>query len=802
MSVTPSRSTERPLEQKTPHAAPPSDRSRRTQAAASAINQTPNYLAQTAASKGRSLRAKSPPAAAKPTPPPSSSSRATKTMPRKSPASRPTFDNNVFTDPNTLPISFQRSGEESSISEAAIRRMMLESINEAKELMATGGSYESLVIPPSRPASPPLPTNSPSPTPDTSPKYEVKTINAATLNAFFADKVSPSSHEQTDSNPTLSVNHLVTITQILPTPEEIANLNLTPQEIEKVKTLDLFLTNITDEQLQALVQKFSSLTVIKLSNCPNLTKEGILNLPLNQLEVFELSTDVLIDESVTQKLATSPLLQRAEFSLCSKLSADGLLAFKNARTDFSIQIGIKWCDQIQREVVEQLRSARSENPILVEYTAHETDPVKNAFSHKLCPPPEIPAADDILTFDSIRQKFNSGGVNLPHLSVIQELEYSEPVRGIDLTGLCSCDFLETLLEKFPTLDIIRIIDNKQLSYLTMLKHQLKAKTLYLGNLSGVTPKRVEQLFTTPQDPKSWQELTDLHLYAIPTSDEALRLISALPRLTNLTLASCDSFTVQGFNHLRNGCPSLANLTIVDCPIDQFAFDSFEINRPTVKLITEEKEALIDLDASSFAIELANQIMQSDGPEKNLFFYPEESAVSDSPLSTIPNFYEKQLARIGVPFTALEQDASIPFQPLKADLTLQAYINIHRTCWAILKELIRLGFFLNVEKAKTPSSVKQILQSLTQIDEATKQLASKVPQKEEEKTAQPFTKGQIPVEVKAERTYGSKIRSLDLSNLGITFIPSFILELLPNLRMSAIKLDGNPIRAEQSPTETL
>jgi len=623
-----------------------------------------------------------------------------------------------------------------------------------------------------------------------------ETLNQMTINSFFPDKVVPPKKE-CHLDDELEIDAMIELVPLLPTPAEIRALPFSPLEIRKVKNLNLFQADISDLQLGALVEQFPHLETVTLTMCPELTdagigalsrlislksvdirycpkitQRGIAELPLDVLEHFGISTNERIDASIIGKLVTSPELRRASFILCPHLQPEALLSLSQAHQSFQITESVKGCDQILASTIEHINKERNKQPIFFRFGAADILDLsgRDGISRKAQIPPQIPQADDILSDDSVQDVYDKE--TLPHFSVIAEHDYNKKrpqfkgFRGLDLSRGLSNDALSALVGRFPEMEIVRILKDEALSSLGMIKQLAQARTLYMGQLPGVSGRMVELLFKQSVNAPVLQNLADVHLFAMQVSDEALKNLALLPRLRTLTLASCDSFTVQGLRHLMNGCPSLESLTVVDCPgVDLFAFDEFQAARPRIELV---EDSSVDAPAVRWAMEETDRIMWSPVVKRSFFFLrelmntrdpiPENTKIHLEP-EIVSRFYIKQLARIGVKMD-IDDKTDLATQWMRADQILQAYMNVHRIAWALRKELIRVGFFLNVEQQFPPTTVRDILSYIN-------------------------FKNETDV-----YTYRRKVKLLDFSQLGLTHIHE-LLELSGHWeQVEKIQLDGN------------
>lgn len=626
------------------------------------------------------------------------------------------------------------------------------------------------------------------------PKIESDTLNPHNINSIFLKTgVMPKRQFQLDED--LDEDGLVDLSPVAPNPQEIRDFPFSDDEVQKVKQLNLFHADISDDQLIALVDRFGGLERISITLCPSLTDAGIQTLgrlknlksvdvrfcpkvtcagmealPLEFLEEFGLSTNAMIEAAIVKRLTMSQVLRRADFILCPKLTPEALIFMKDAHRNFPIAINLKGCDRIKDDTLDAINKDRAEH--LITFKIGVADRTSVGLPKRILVPPRLQPSEDLLTTDSIQKVFGVNTRALPHASVIREHEYTVNFRGFDLEGRFSNDSINALVERFPDMQIVRIWDNSELSYpgIVPLREFRAAKVLFLGKLPGVSMNMLQVMFSHngPND-KNWQALTDLHLTSLPISDDSLQFISYLPNLRSLTLASCDSFTVQGIRHLIHGCPALQRFTIADCSgVDIFALDEFRAARPQVEI---HEDSSIDLSAVELAVQEVDLLMWSPTAIRQFHFLPrflkqqepipEKGQIHANP-KEVTQFYEDQLARLGI---RLEMDKSsdLPTFWMRCDQVLQAYQNIIRTTRALRKEIIRVGFFTNVEQQTAPETAKDLLRILIEKNET---LAF---------------------------VYRRKVRFFDFSGLGLTRLPLYLLEGEIWEQLEGIKLEGNFIQ---------
>lgn len=621
------------------------------------------------------------------------------------------------------------------------------------------------------------------PPPAPASKMRIDCISSAVINLLF-----PPKERLAGQTVQFDDDMEIDIEPFYPTPEEIAQFDFSNEEVQAVKRVVFFRSSINDAQLIAFIVRFPNIDEIDLNLCPNLgdeslqaiaslkhlrilcirycpkvTQRGIRLLPLEALEEFSLSTKVDIDVAVTGRLAKSPELRRVDFNFCALLSRKALLMFKTAHEKHQIVIHVKGCDQILQEAVDSLNEERNK-PIVVHRGPPEaSDHFSSGLPRALEPPPSFPDMSDIFSMKMIPRVFKSSNPRiLPSKDAIEEMDFAKTIpgfkgfRGVDLSGPISEDALDALFKRFPDMDLVRIYDSPNLGYggLLPLRRLEKAEILYIGRLPGCSTRTLELIFS--QDPqKTLQCLREVHLAGLPISDDVLFSLASLPLLERVTVSGCHRFTVQGFKALKNGCPRLEHLTMIDCPaIDQLAIQDFREARPQVTL---EEDHTIDGTIVALAAREADQRLFHHS-EVPLFFFPDPSKHDER---AVTEFYTAKLNLIGMEFP------DSPHEPLLskwrlADQRLQAYANISRMAWAIVKELYRIGFFTNQDAETAPETIQGIIQLLSLHD----------------------ANGVNP--------YVRKIKMFDLRGLGMTQLPYFILDEMHWANLKTIYLEGTHI----------
>lgn len=207
-------------------------------------------------------------------------------------------------------------------------------------------------------------------------------LDSLTLNGLFTQN-KPAIEPPKSKQKILGID--VDLDPIYASPTEIAEYPFTQEQIEGVKTLKLFRTTISDEQLIALLKRFTHIERVILSFDPTLTSVGLSGLkflknlrvlyvgncpqiltlvflkivPLTSLEKFGFTSKVPIEPSDSLRaLAKAPKLTYVSFYMSPNLTPDAFLCFQETLQQTSLEIDITGCDLIGPDTIEKLNSKR------------------------------------------------------------------------------------------------------------------------------------------------------------------------------------------------------------------------------------------------------------------------------------------------------------------------------------------------------------------------------------------------------------------------------------------------------------
>lgn len=552
----------------------------------------------------------------------------------------------------------------------------------------------------------------------------------------------------------------------------------TNEEMASVRVLDFSDSDLTDDRLIVLIRRFphvrevflatcSNLTDASISQlsllprldtvqillCPKVTEKGISSLPLEQLKVFGLSSQIDIPLNMVQRLAKSATLRAVDFSFCSRFTKEALFCFKEC---LGLQrIKIKGCN-IDPAALAEVNRGR--NGTFIEIVDDDLDVVGPDYL------PSLPNSNDVFRMSSKNPIFaNRSELMMPHESVIETFKFPVNLRGFDLTGIIPQDSVSALIKRFPGMEWVRVYDTKHFDYagLITLAQLTHIRVLYLGLLSDITSRGVEVMFSQQNGRLRFAELRELYFCQMPVSDWAMHLIGGLPKLEKATFSDCSPYTVRGLFALVKGCKSLKHLTLIfSIQIDPFAVEECRALRPDMEIFTDE---IPDLSAIHVVADEADQRMRDQFKREFIFItgitessdpIPENGKIDLDP-EEVSQYYESQMEVIGIDLD-IKENEDLPEQWMRCDQTLQSFVNINRTLWALRQELIRIGFFTNQDVGHLPSTAKEILEAL-EIDDLVR-----------------------------------KVQRFDFSGLEITALPYYILDReWPQLK--EIHLDGTLVK---------
>ena len=123
----------------------------------------------------------------------------------------------------------------------------------------------------------------------------------------------------------------------------IGQLSQNPESTTNIEHLDLFLSTITDDQLNRIIESCPNLQTLDLSRCNNLTSlpAGIGNLTKLQKLVFDSSSRL---ESLPKSIGNLTNLQKLVFDACSRLESlpSEIGNLTNLQT-----LNLSWCSRLK-----------------------------------------------------------------------------------------------------------------------------------------------------------------------------------------------------------------------------------------------------------------------------------------------------------------------------------------------------------------------------------------------------------------------------------------------------------------------
>lgn len=607
-------------------------------------------------------------------------------------------------------------------------------------------------------------------------------INATILNTIFFNPkrsdVDLPSYEEGGA--------IIPLNPIYPTPEEIRDFEFSDLDKEAVKRLSFFSCNIGDEQIEQLIRKFPNIETVSFFICPELTNETLLLLSqlkklksimirscpgmtsegvdslsaisMDHLEEFGITTGAMIDASkFLNQLAQAPHLRQVDFSICSNLTPNGFLCFKNAPQDKHLEIRIMGCPEITEETVEELNQGRS-LPITVIWSKED---LKEHYVNELfrCPepPPEFPPEEETFsdTFyneaarkiedlpDSAEKREFLEGYKqvlekeiLPDPSVMEHVAATFPqffkgIERLSLTGPVKDDQLGKLIDIFSSpssespIQALRIYDCPEITRTGIISlRQLKnLRTLYVGKCPKVPTRGLEILFDTV-----FQSLEEVNLAGMPITNHVLHSLAQFPKIRSVDLSFCDKITWNGLKQFLE-TPSLEYLCLKGCKrIDPFAVEEFRQRRPQVNL--DADRYIPDPSIKSMVLKEAERILKWSNHPKHYVFILEilkvrKEPIPENELNALDEmlvkeanpFYSRKLAEFGFYLHDLHIKEMALEHWLYADLILQSLKNTLRLTHEIVEHLIEVGFFTDQDKKEmAPLTIYELLQYLERKDE--------------------------------------------------------------------------------------
>lgn len=450
------------------------------------------------------------------------------------------------------------------------------------------------------------------------------------------------------------------ISTIKATPAQIRNREFKASEIEKVKGLALHRIVVTDDQMAALIARFTKiekvvleglqritdrtlkvlgelkhLREVRISLCPSVTT--IAPLPLENLQVAYFSIPGAPDIQDIRRLTSNPLLREADFGPKCLLTAEQLLCFKQTAVKV---INVYQSPHIADAVVKELNRGRS--PIRIKNQAETAPAVRSE--------------------DPMYLAEKEGHLNAPGQITNDELVFKiKSDKGeIKSAAIMGCGWIgyEAIIQ---------------------IHHLRNLETLYFGNNPGATFRSLEVLFC-PR-PGRFSHLVEVRFRETFVSDQVLEYLAHLP-VQIVHLSNCISFSPQGLEVLLKQSRSLKQIVLNGCPtIDALSFHQLSQIREDVIFRNEDRP-------DPLAIAWAKQEIRED---KKFFFLPKflgkegsmpENIKLGGDTEQIDAYYAEQLQPLGI--GPEEMDVS---DWMRCDQFLQSYVNL-RAIWALIINVIR------------------------------------------------------------------------------------------------------------------
>ncbi len=615
----------------------------------------------------------------------------------------------------------------------------------------------------------------------------------------------------------------IPIDPLFVTPNQIDTLGQTEVERTRVTSLSFFRSGASDELMEALAKTFPNVTTISWALCPNLTdraiaaiqnlpltkisitlcpkltSEGLTSLPISRVTHLSLATKEKLSSKFFQKVATQSQVSHLDLNFCPELADEDLAPLAAAQ---SLHLKIKECPQVTPEGLVLLNQERAQPITFDSGFADDRDRERVGL-----PRPHVPLR--LFPKDKTFSIQGKKSLTLP----------TTPCQYISLIGMTPDkpdDFIgqfEALIQgSSASLEGLQIHRCPHLTRegLSAIRQLPKLRRLHLGRLPSLTEAGLEKLLSSDLTP--FPHVEELYLTDLPVTDRALASIAQMPSLKKLVLANCTRYTVRGLTAISKALKQeedplpLKFLRFSGCrSVDQLAFSLFQRSHPEVTVVAN---LIIEPGLGALVIQETQRRLENEAEEfMKVPFCKEQEEDS---------FYQEMLQNLGIETPQYAEDEEgINLRRWHCNQLLQTYINVHRIAWAgILDPLAAMQYFsdqdrmpttvqtifellkrdLNQDRAKelNSKSVRYDTDGVVRQNLSAKETEELIALDREEKNTfrQALTNYSQQLN-QAELPYTTRFKSLDFSGLGITKLPSFILEEnWPALR--EIKLKGTMI----------
>lgn len=409
-------------------------------------------------------------------------------------------------------------------------------------------------------------------------------------------------------------------------------------------------------------------------------------------------------------------------------------------------------------------------------------------------PPEFEEAEDLFSMRWIQAHCPKELVPPPSV-IAANAEQWPRFTGLSWTGWVKDASVSEFVVHFPNVTRIRLCcDGLTDVGIFALRRYTKTEILFLGKLPHATQKTMRLLFSpAPQVEKPWQNLKQLYLAGLPVTNKTLEKIAELPQLETIDLSFCENISWQGLRSLLQ-CRSLRSIRVQGCRrIDSFACDEFHRARPDVTI--EGDEPTCDPELNAMAI---TEAKFSDGPNAPRYYaFLADRLIPESELAgltldetDVSAAYTRNLAGFGIELAQLEITEMKREHWMKADQILQALKNITRTFHAIVAYLKdeSMGYYTDQDQGNNkmvePTTVEQLITHLRRPP-----ILSLPKREEKEEQSSEELRDSLQKSGRFDPPPAHKMKILPFANLGITWIPSYVLQT-KFTRVTDIELEGN------------
>ncbi|ORY05887.1 RNI-like protein [Basidiobolus meristosporus CBS 931.73] len=395
---------------------------------------------------------------------------------------------------------------------------------------------------------------------------------------------------------------------------------------------------LTDAQFNAVVQKCSNLEVLCVGAGPNIIDAGtLLNLsdPLSSFRTY--NGPSCLSEEALKGVSTLTKLQVLNLYGCDNLTHEIVAEIGRNCSDLK-ELCIDGEDEEDEDDYEDIEEGEEEAEAEAEAEEAEESRVWSVEDWKAFQNLETLSADTVdleliadlpnltrvqvapFAESEVLAKFIDGHADkLRYLNVCEEYEYKDPENSEDESithqklpaNIFKCQNLESF--SFNVYDVTEVrapgFLEKVISSFPQLKHLELAHSVDVAvnaNLVATKLPQLESLIWDSEDitdeaveaiVKGCTKLRNIHLpFATEVTDAGV--ISIAQNLKGLEQITVDTIKVAGFKALKENCPAIYELNVVDC------------NELTIDDIADIKEKLPKLESICIAGEISEEMLSS------------------------------------------------------------------------------------------------------------------------------------------------------------------------------------------------